>query len=162
MRKTKMLQYVFVAATGLAFGGSAYAEDWKATGNFGCLGVGKAYKIEKGHLYWVGEFSGAFLNDKGKDSLMDQSGWRCPGFNDVDVNNKKSKAAGICIVKDTDGDQAYSTWQCEGDVATCSGKFDYVGGTGKYKGITGQNSFLGHIRVNWSDGTSSGYSTINR
>jgi hypothetical protein len=101
-------------------------------------------------------------NDKGKGSLLDQSGWKCPGFNDVDVNNKKGRAAGICIVKDTDGDQAYSTWQCEGDVATCSGTFDYVGGTGKYKGINGHNTFLGHIQVNWSDGTSSGYSTINR
>jgi hypothetical protein len=162
MRKTRMLQYVFAAAAGFAVCSSAYAEDWKAIGNFGWLGVGKAYEVEKGHLYWVGEFSGAFLNDKGKGSLMDQSGWKCPGFNEVDVNNKKSKAAGMCIVKDTDGDQAYSRWQCEGDGATCSGTIDYAGGTGKYQGINGHNTFLGHIQVNWSDGTASGYSTINR
>ena len=55
-------------------------------------------------------------NDKGKGSLFDQSGWKCPGFNDVDTNNKKNKAAGRCIISDTDGDQAYSTWQREGDI----------------------------------------------
>jgi hypothetical protein len=113
-------------------------------------------------LYWVGEFSGAFSNDKGKGSLMDESGWKCPGFNDVDVNNKKSKAAGICIVKDTDATRLIRRGSAKADVATCSGTFDYVGGTGKYKGINGHNTFLGHIQVNWSDGTSSGYSTINR
>ena len=42
------------------------------------------------------------------------------------------------------------------------GTIDYAGGTGKYQGINGHNTFLGHIQVNWSDGTASGYSTINR
>ena len=101
---------------GLILCGAAYGEDWKAAGYFGWFGVGKAYEIEKGHLYWLGEFSGAFANDKGKGSLFDQSDWKCPGFNDVDTNNKKNKAAGRCIISDTDGDQAYSTWQCEGDI----------------------------------------------
>jgi hypothetical protein len=91
MRKTTFWQYALAVSMGLVLCGTAYGEDWKATGYFGWLGVGKAYEIEKGHLYWVGEFSGAFANDKGKGSLFDQSGWKCPGFNDVDANNKKIK-----------------------------------------------------------------------
>ena len=162
MRKTDIRQYAFAFSIGLILCGTAYGEDWKAAGYFGWFGVGKAYEIEKGHLYWLGEFSGAFANDKGKGSLFEQSGWKCPGFNDVDTNNKKNKAAGRCIISDTDGDQAYSTWQCEGDIMMCSGTFDYTGGTGKYKGINGHNTFLGHIQVNWSGGTTSGYSTFNR
>ncbi len=162
MKATKLLLHALVIATGLVLCGTSYAEDWKPTGFFGWLGVGKAYEIEKGHLYWIGEFSGAFANDKGKGSLFDQAGWKCPGFNDVDVNNKKNKAAGRCIFSDTDGDQAYLIWQCEGDTAMCSGSADYTGGTGKYKGINGHNTFVGHIQVNWADGTSSGYTTWNR
>jgi hypothetical protein len=35
-------------------------------------------------------------------------------------------------------------------------------GTGKYQGISGDNTFVGVGQVNWKDGTSSGYATWNR
>jgi hypothetical protein len=41
------------AVIGLGF--PAHAEDWKAVGQFGWFGVGKAYQLEKGHFVWVGE-----------------------------------------------------------------------------------------------------------
>ena len=146
MRKTNIRQYALAFSMGLTLCGAAYGEDWKATGYFGWLGVGKAYEIEKGHLYWLGEFSGAFANDKGKGSLFDQSGWKCPGFNDVDTNDKKNKAAGRCIISDTDGDQAYSTWQCEGDTMMCSGTFDYRGGRENTRESMGTTRFLATFR----------------
>jgi hypothetical protein len=151
-----------VLAASFLFCGTANAQDWKVTGTFGWLGVGKAYEIEKGHQFWVGEFSGSFTSDKGKGSPLDATGWKCPSVNDIDGNNRKNKANGYCIIADTNGDQAYISWQCEGDIATCTGTFDYSGGTGKYRGINGHNTFVGHIQVNWPDGASSGYSTINR
>jgi len=152
------------AALAMGFGLSApvHAENWKVIGQFGWFGVGKAQQLEKGHVYWVGEFSGTFFNDKGKGSVFDQAGIKCPAFNDLDFNNKKSKAAGNCIFSDTAGDQAYASWQCEGDTVTCHGTFDYTGGTGKYQGINGHNTFTGVTQVNWPDGTASGYATWNR
>ena len=68
--------------------------------------MAKTYQIEKGHLYFVGEFSGTFFNDKGKDSLFDRAGGKCPAFYDIDLNNKKGKAGGYCVVSDAPGDQA--------------------------------------------------------
>ena len=50
------------------------AQDWKAVGEFGWMAVGKAYEIDKGHVYWVGEFTGTFFNDKGKGSLFHHAG----------------------------------------------------------------------------------------
>lgn len=153
------------AAVAMAVGSvsRAHAEDWKVVGYFGWLGVGKAYQIEKGHIYWVGDFSGSFTNDKGLGSPLDQTGWKCPGFNDLDFNNKKNKAGGHCIFSDPGGaDQAYASWQCQGDTVVCHGTLEYTGGTGKYQGISGSNTFVGHIGMNWPDGTASGYSTINR
>ena len=140
----------------------AHADDWKVTGEFGWFGVGKAQEIEKGHVYWVGEFSGTFFNDKGAGSLFHRAGVKCPAFNDVDLNNKKGKAGGYCIITDTDGDQAYLSWRSEGDTVTGPGTFDYTGGTGKYKGISGANTFVGVSQVNWKDGTTTGYATWNR
>ena len=72
MLSSKTLQCAFAAAIGLTICGGG--EDWKVTGSFGWLAVGKSYQIEKGHVYFVGEFSGTFFNDKGKDSLFDKAG----------------------------------------------------------------------------------------
>ena len=56
-------------------------------------------------------------------------------------------------------------WQGEGDGIpghTGPGTFEYTGGTGKYAGITGKNTYAATTLVNWQDGTSSGVSTWNR
>jgi hypothetical protein len=107
MRSSKLLQHAFAASTAVLVFGTAHAEDWKVTGEFGWFDVGKAYEVEKGHYYWVGEFSGTFFNDRGEGSLFHRAGVKCPAFNDLEFNNKKGHAAGYCIVTDVDGDLAY-------------------------------------------------------
>jgi len=142
-----------------------HAQEWKVTGEFGWFGVGKAYEIEKGHYYWVGEFSGTFFNDKGEGSLFHRAGVKCPAYNDLNFNTGKSSAGGYCILTDQQGDQALCKWNNAGSTANGSrnmGTFEYVSGTGKYKGISGSNSFAGITQVNWADGTASGYATWNR
>ena len=162
MKRKIVSRYAFALGASLSLFGVAQADDWKVTGEFGWLAVGKAYQLEKGHFYWVGEFSGTFFNDKGKGSLFHRAGVKCPAYNELDFNNKKSKAGGYCIITDTDGDQAYLTWQNQGDTVTGPGTFVYTGGTGKYQGITGNNTFVGVTQVNWQDGTATGYATWNR
>lgn len=156
---------VTLAGLALSFGlgTPAHAEDWKVVGTFGWFGVGKAYEIDKGHIYWVGEFSGTFFNDKGKGSLFDKAAVKCPAHNDIDTIKKKNSYAGYCIITDTDGDQAYLKWQGGGDTKVGPGTWEYTGGTGKYKDISGSNyTFVGFNQVNWADGTASGYATWNR
>jgi hypothetical protein len=149
-------------AAALGLGTPAHSEDWKPVGEFGSFAVSKAYQIEKGHPYWIGEFSSTFVNDKGEGSLFNQAGVKCPAFNDIDTNTKKAKAAGYCIISGAAGDQAYGSWQGEGDGVTTHGTYQWTGGTGKYKEITRNGTFTGHTQVNWQDGTSSGYATWNR
>jgi hypothetical protein len=155
---------LLAAAAACLLAGPALAQE-KVTGEFGWFGAGKAYEIDKGHFYWVGEFSGTFFNDKGPGSMFHRAGVKCPAYYDADFNNKKSKAGGYCIITDLDGDQAYLSWQnagTPGPGAQGPGTFQYTGGTGKYKGLTGNNTFVGVTQVNWADGTSSGYATWNR
>jgi hypothetical protein len=45
---------------------AAYAEQEKAVGVFGWNGVGKTYELNKGHFYWVGEFTGTFSVTRAK------------------------------------------------------------------------------------------------
>jgi hypothetical protein len=73
-------------AMSLGPGMPAHAEDWKVVGQFGWFGVGKTYEIERGHVYWVGEFNGTFFNDKGKGSPFDKAAVKCPAYNDIDAN----------------------------------------------------------------------------
>ena len=44
---------------------------------------------------------------------------KCPAFYDIDMNNKKGRAGGYCIVSDSAGNQAYINWSCEGDGIHC-------------------------------------------
>jgi len=60
---------------------------------------------------------------------------------------------------DLDGDQAYLTWQGEGDASRVPGTFSYTGGAGKYKGISGNNNFVAGPAVLRKDGAASGFAT---
>jgi hypothetical protein len=154
-----------VAVTaGLTAAAPSLAQD-KVLGQFGWLGVGKAVEIDKGHWYWVGEFSGTFFNDKGPGSAMHLAGVKCPAWFDADFPNKRSSAGGYCIVTDLEGDQAFLSWRNAGTPGPGGrgpGTFEWTGGTGKYKGWSGGNTFVGVTQVNWADGTTSGYATWNR
>jgi hypothetical protein len=158
--------FISIAASILfALSASAHAQNWKAVGQFGWLGVGKAHQIEEGHFFWVGEFSGTFFNDKGAGSLFHLAGVKCPAWFDADYNTGKALDGGYCVITDIDGDQAYLIWEGVGSTALGAagpGTFTYTGGTGKYAGISGKNTFTGFTQVNWADGTSSGYATWNR
>jgi putative ABC transport system substrate-binding protein len=132
------------------------AEDWKATGEYDWHDAGQVYEMEKGHTYWVGEIAGKFFNTKGKSSLFDQAKAMCFGFNDVDSNNKKNKHGGYCVITDADGDHAYNMYEANDTLGfEVRGTFDFTGGTGKYKGITGKNTWRsvgsGVGRTLWND-----------
>jgi putative tryptophan/tyrosine transport system substrate-binding protein len=132
------------------------AEDWKATGEYDWHGTGgRVYALEKGHTYGIGESAGKFFNSKGKGGLFDQAEVKCLGFTDVDTN-KRTKLGGYCVVADTDGDHAYLTYEANGPQGfDVKGTFDYTGGTGKYKEITGKNTWRGvgqgYGRGLWND-----------
>ena len=106
------------------------------SGKFGWYAVGKGFEIEKGHEFWVGVFSGTFFNDAG-EGFMHETSWVCPGVNDV-INGVSQVSHGYCVITDKDGDKAFLVWKAgkgfEGD-------YQWTGGTGKYTGIKGNNTF---------------------
>ena len=126
--------------------GAAQAEDLAKTGTysgvFGWLGDGTVHELEENHIFWVGDFTGIFLNDAGK-GFLHHAAVECPGADDMDFNKSTERAMGYCIATDADGDKAYLIWRCEGDTVTCPGTFEWTGGTGKYAGLTGNNTFTG-------------------
>jgi putative ABC transport system substrate-binding protein len=134
------------------------AEDWKTTGEYDYRSTGgKAIEMENGHTYWHWEGAGKFFNEKGKGSLFDQAEAKCIGAGEIDTNNKTIKDGGYCVITDTDGDHAYWRWEASGiPDFEVKGTFDFTNGTGKYKGITGKNTYRtvgdGYGRMIWNDG----------
>jgi hypothetical protein len=98
------------------------------------LGVGKAAVVE---------MTGTTQNLKG-EAMLDKMAARCVALN-VDVGDNKKYIDGVCVLTDSGGDKIVSTFDTR-DVDKAQpemncGTHTIVGGTGKYKGITGREPF---------------------
>ncbi len=112
----------------------------KYRGMFGAQAVGTANEIEKGHVFFVGGFNGVFFNDVA-NGFIDKSSVVCPGVNDI-VNGLSLGNHGYCIVTDKDGDKAFYVWKGKDTSPNVGGgDFQWTGGTGKYSGIKGNNTY---------------------
>jgi hypothetical protein len=140
---------VFTFAIVLFLGASAEAQLPKKgtySGKFGWWAVGNLHDIDKNHVFWMGQFSGTFFNDAGS-GFMDHISLLCPGVNDI-VNGESMSAHGYCTGTDKDGDKLFYVWQGEKFVGT----FQFTGGTGKYTGLKGNNSWRGYSTGSTANG----------
>jgi hypothetical protein len=87
-----------------ASAGAQLAKQGTYSGHFGWYAVGKTVEVEPGHEFFLGEYSGTFLNDAGPGFLHGTS-WVCPGVNDRTPG--VGQAHGYCTVTDEDGDKAF-------------------------------------------------------
>jgi hypothetical protein len=112
----------------------------KYRGMFSAWSAGTTHEIEKGHVFFVGAFSGVFFNDVA-NSFIDKSAVECPGVFDI-VNELAIANHGYCMVTDKDGDKAFLTWKGKDTSPNVGGgDFQWTGGTGKYSGIKGNNTY---------------------
>jgi len=143
MNRKALLRVLGALTLVLAVGVTAEAQLPKRgtyRGMFGASAVGTAHEIEKGHIFFVGAFSGVFFNDVA-NGFIDKSSVQCPGVNDI-VNGLSSANHGYCIVTDKDGDKAFGVWKGKDTSPNVgAGDFQWTGGTGKYSGITGNNTY---------------------
>jgi hypothetical protein len=111
------------------------------TAHFGWYAVGKTSELEKEHVLFVGEFNGATFNDAGS-GFMHGTSWICPGMNDL-LKGISIGSQGYCVVTDRDGDKAFFAWKGRKGTEPnkIAGDFQWTGGTGKYTGIKGNNTF---------------------
>jgi len=111
------------------------------TSHFGWYAIGKTYELEKGHTLFQGEYSGTNFNDAGTGFLHHTS-VVCPGMTEG-WEGGKGESQGSCIITDQDGDKVFLVWKCNNPGTGCQGDFQWKGGTEKYMGITGNNTFTG-------------------
>jgi len=114
----------------------------KATASW--TGQGRFIPTGTDIVYFVGTLSGTvFVEDEG--SILNGAKLLCLGTLEVQVPSAKQSGAGRCVVGDAKGNQVYAQWQCSGThQVECKGPFTITGGSGRFKGITGQGEL--HLR----------------
>ena len=106
---------------------------WQMQGHF--------FQVREQQALFIGTFSGTMLAEP-KQGSLDVAKMLCPGMMEVNLNDGAQSAEGRCIMTTRSGDRVYATWNCTGvHLAGCMGKFTLVGGTGKFKDITGGGDF---------------------
>ena len=112
----------------------------KYRGMFSAWSAGTTHEIEQGHVFFVGAFSGVFFNDVA-NGFIDKSAVTCPGVFDI-VNELAIANHGYCTLTDKDGDKAFLIWKGQDTSPNVGGgDFQWTGGTGKYSGIKGNNTY---------------------
>jgi hypothetical protein len=114
----------------------------KYTGKYAShlAGGGQTYELEKGHVFFLGASHGVFFNDVA-DGFLDKTEVTCALVSDV-VDGITNAGHGYCIVTDKDGDKTFLVHQGKGPgPGRVEGTFQWTGGTGKFTGIQGNNSY---------------------
>ena len=122
------------------------------SGHFGWTFSGQVQELGPNRKVSAGMVSGVMFNDAGK-GFMHKARTDCALM--IDVDKGHANATGTCVVTDADGDKIFVDWKCAGPMPTCPGTERFVGGTGKYTGISGdqkfQGNFIGTTGGGWSD-----------
>ena len=108
-------------------------------------GDGYAFPIGNDRVYMVAVFTGTIFIEDGTGALHTGS-IVCPATVEGDLNTMTKKGQGHCIITNDDGDRVFADYNCTGDMESCRGPFTLVGGTGKFKGITGEGEMISRIQ----------------
>ncbi len=155
MRRKTSMKYA-AALVAACFASAASGGDLPKSGtynaHFAWTFSGQVQELGPNRVVYSGGTPGVVFNDAGK-GFMHQVRIDCTIFSDV--NQGRATANGTCVTTDAQGDKAYLEWKCAGDMPVCPGEFRWVGGTGKYTGLTGtsrfQGNFIGATGAGWSD-----------
>lgn len=128
------------------------------SGSFGWSSSSTVFQLEGGHEYTHAVFKGTFFNENW-EGFLHQSSCVAPAVSDL--TNGKGIANGVGVFTDKEDDKAFFVWKGTIDPDTgFNGDYQWTGGTGKYNGLKGNNTFnafnigatpegVGELRGEW-------------
>jgi hypothetical protein len=117
------------------------AEEGTVRATSSWVAEGRYFEIKEEQALFVGAFAGVMYVET-KQGAMDAAQILCPGMVEISLTDGKQSGEGRCIITTRSGDKVYATWRCAGNHGTgCTGTFTLTGGTGRFKGITGNSTF---------------------
>jgi hypothetical protein len=133
---------VVFALVCITLAGAAYAaEEGTARATASWLAKGRYFQVQEDLALFVGAFAGSLYVET-KQGAMDAAQLLCPGMIEINLNDGTQSGEGRCLITARDGAKVYAVWRCAGEHGSgCAGTFTLSGGTGRFKGITGQSDF---------------------
>jgi len=109
------------------------------SGSFGWSMSSSVHELEEGHVFTHDLYKGTFFNENW-EGFLHQASCVAPGVSDIIDGKGTSHGAGAFT--DKDNDKAFFVFSGVIDPETgFKGDYRWTGGTGKYNGITGNNTF---------------------
>jgi hypothetical protein len=155
MKRLVLTMALLVSATALTTEAQQLPKSGKFTGKYASHlvpEVSQTYELEKGHVYFLGRSHGVFFNDVA-DGFLDKTEVTCALANDV-LDGVSTALNGHCIITDKDGDKVFTVYEGKGSApGIIAGTNQWTGGTGKFTGIQGNNTFhvtaIGKTLASW-------------
>jgi hypothetical protein len=112
----------------------------------GCVG-GRSHppytSLRKGIYIHMIHIEAPSSTTRGRNSSTNHRGFV---FGTSDLIDEEGDAGGYCVITDGDSDKAFLEWHGTIDPATgFNGDYHWTGGTGKYTGMTGENTLSAGI-----------------
>ncbi len=109
------------------------------SGSFGWSLSSTVHELEEGHVFSQDVFKGTFFNESGGGFLHQTS---CVAPAVTELTNGIGTAHGVGTFTDKENDKAFFVWKGTINPETgFSGDYQWTGGTGKYNGLKGNNTF---------------------
>jgi hypothetical protein len=141
MKKALMVQILvlfLLVGVGSVFG-QEMAKEGSSTGKNYATGTSKAIPMGEERIHVTYEGTGINVSDTEEGFLNNASQHFLGALHAVKGAFEES---GFMVSTDPDGDKVFATWNGSGNLGKdAKGTYTYVGGTGKYTGITGGGEF---------------------
>ena len=122
----------------------AHAEEGTVQATSAWIGKGSFFQVKDKLSLFAGAFEGIMFVENQEGSL-NAAKIVCPGLVEINLDDGKQSGEGRCVIMNDKGEHIYARWQCAGThLEGCTGPFSLLGGTGRFKEITGRGDF--HIR----------------
>ena len=122
-------------------GVAAAAEEGTVRATSAWVAEGRYFEVKEDQALFVGAFAGVLYVET-KQGTLDAAKILCPGMIEINLNNGTQSGEGRCIITARDNAKVYAIWRCAGEhFSGCTGSFTLAGGTGRFKGITGNSAF---------------------
>ncbi|HEY1383687.1 MAG TPA: hypothetical protein VGF43_08730 [Dongiaceae bacterium] len=138
MKDLKLVALIMACLCGIAFAGSARAQDEQSIKAFAAWqGRGQIFETGPDRATFVGSFTGMIFVETDKGPL-DAGYMVCPAILDVNIKDGTQEGKGRCTISAKDGSRAYADISCKGvHMVGCNGDFTFTGGTDRFAGLTG-------------------------
>ena len=109
------------------------------SGSYGWSLSSTAHALDEGHIFSQDVFRGTFFNESG-GGFLHQSSCVAPAV--TELTDGEGTAHGVGTFTDKEDDKAFFVWKGTINAETgFSGDYQWTGGTGKYSGLKGNNTF---------------------